>query len=486
MFPQIFFAVLPIFCCITDATPIIAWSRIELKPTLEILRNDFPNSESQDWIPTPTLKGCLRQCYGEPECKSIIWCCGIGCRKSASLLSELRKISIVAPVGVESCLGFEKIAVGGNGGKSITEGNTAPMITTTTSMPTIPLPLTPTWSYNKTNYYLIVANCTMGAACIKHCNVRNLELPTIHSSLENAALLRHMRTRSKCVDGQLVHIGMSWRFNAANKHQSIWRDRSKIVHTNWKTSEPSFTHAKNGINYNETCTLMQHSGEWNDGNTTWNRVDVKNLDVVVILPDAGDRLWAQGATFKACLKGCIFNVTCKSFIWCLVEGCLQMGGSLSSMDAITACVGYEIAAGSDRDTSEVDELPTTKTWAWVECVLLCNSLNLQLPTVHSTQENAALLSKMLKLGECVDGRVVHLGMGWRYAKDGSYQNFWRDGSTIDFTNWNDNEPSYIHIKNNVTYTEPCTLMQSDGGWNDVSCVLLLMINRAPCVCMQRC
>ncbi|CAJ0575860.1 unnamed protein product, partial [Mesorhabditis spiculigera] len=121
MFPQVSLVVLAIFCATTDASPIIAWNRVALENTLEILRNDFGISESQDWIPTPKLKGCLQQCFEDPTCKSIIWCCGVGCRKSSSLLSEFPKISIVAPAGVESCLGFEKIPIGGDGEESISE-----------------------------------------------------------------------------------------------------------------------------------------------------------------------------------------------------------------------------------------------------------------------------------------------------------------------------------------------------------------------------
>ncbi|CAJ0575872.1 unnamed protein product, partial [Mesorhabditis spiculigera] len=95
----------------------------------------------------------------------------------------------------------------------------------TTTMTLSPFPLEPTWNYNKTNFYLLNKGCILGNACYNLCKARNLEMPAIHSELENAALLRKMQSlNSGSRTGRVVaHIGMSNRLTPSGNLKNYWR-----------------------------------------------------------------------------------------------------------------------------------------------------------------------------------------------------------------------------------------------------------------------
>ncbi|CAJ0566264.1 unnamed protein product, partial [Mesorhabditis spiculigera] len=92
-----------------------------------------------------------------------------------------------------------------------------------------------------------------------------------------------------------------------------------------------------------------------------------------------------------------------------------------------------------------------------DCATACKAKGLQLPSIHSAKENEKIRVKMATTKGC---NQTHLGMTFKVVSN-AYVNYWRDGSAIDYKNWEPGQPSYRFSPDGQNrYTEPCTVMCS--------------------------
>ena len=92
---------------------------------------------------------------------------------------------------------------------------------------------------------------------------------------------------------------------------------------------------------------------------------------------------------------------------------------------------------------------------WFKAQQNCLSLNSNLTSIHSAEENDFVRNKVASSS----GKVL-IGLN-NLKKKGVYE--WVDGSDVSFTNWARNEP------NRFRGAENCTEVRVDGEWNDVNC-----------------
>ncbi|CAJ0570665.1 unnamed protein product, partial [Mesorhabditis spiculigera] len=117
------------------------------------------------------------------------------------------------------------------------------------------------WVSSTTNFYILSEASVLGSDCLSNCSKYNLELPAIHSKVEQAALLQ----KFSLLRSSAVHLGMT-NIQNGTKYISAWRDGSLIDYSSWASGEPSFIvpHKWTAETIREDCTVMPKDGQWND------------------------------------------------------------------------------------------------------------------------------------------------------------------------------------------------------------------------------
>jgi len=100
--------------------------------------------------------------------------------------------------------------------------------------------------------------------------------------------------------------------------------------------------------------------------------------------------------------------------------------------------------------------PERKTW--IEAQNSCRSINSNLTSIHSADEN----DFVSETGSASGSSFVWIGLNNFNSADERYE--WADGSNLTYTNWLDGEPS------NSGNIENCTALNVQARkWNDLSC-----------------
>ena len=100
----------------------------------------------------------------------------------------------------------------------------------------------------------------------------------------------------------------------------------------------------------------------------------------------------------------------------------------------------------------------TEELNWFDAQQHCASINSDLTSIHSEDENIFVHQKVIP-----GSSRLWIGL-YNYNITGhSYK--WVDGTSVSFTKWNENEPNNRGPFNN----ENCTEFNSKGKWNDLNC-----------------
>ena len=95
---------------------------------------------------------------------------------------------------------------------------------------------------------------------------------------------------------------------------------------------------------------------------------------------------------------------------------------------------------------------------WIEAQDSCRSINSNLTSIHSADEN----DFVYETGSAFGLSSVWIGLNNLNSADERYE--WIDGSNLTYTNWHDGEPNH---SGNI---ENCTEQSFQAGkWNDLSC-----------------
>ncbi|XP_041458722.1 macrophage mannose receptor 1-like isoform X2 [Lytechinus variegatus] len=105
--------------------------------------------------------------------------------------------------------------------------------------------------------------------------------------------------------------------------------------------------------------------------------------------------------------------------------------------------------------------------SWPEAQFKCDQLNGSLASIHTRQEMEIIRDLM------TDGRV-DIWSGLRRGDSGGFE--WEDATPVDYTNWNNGEPSFA---TQPGYEDCVEMYLSTGKWNDVDC-----LNEQGYVCEQ--
>eukprot|EP00057_Strongylocentrotus_purpuratus_P027654 XP_011682128.1 PREDICTED: macrophage mannose receptor 1 isoform X1 [Strongylocentrotus purpuratus] len=105
--------------------------------------------------------------------------------------------------------------------------------------------------------------------------------------------------------------------------------------------------------------------------------------------------------------------------------------------------------------------------SWPEALFQCSQLNGTLASIHTRQELELIRTLM------IDGSV-DIWTGLRRETAGGF--VWEDETPVDYTNWNNGEPTYA---TQPGYEDCVEMYLSTGKWNDVDC-----LNNQGYVCEQ--
>ncbi|XP_061172826.1 macrophage mannose receptor 1-like isoform X2 [Saccostrea echinata] len=102
---------------------------------------------------------------------------------------------------------------------------------------------------------------------------------------------------------------------------------------------------------------------------------------------------------------------------------------------------------------------------WTDAQHICQNLGMTLASIHSAVEMEHVREFAIRQGATSS---FWIGLSRRRLPldpIGEVNFYWSDKSTVDYTNWNTNEPSDSLFSQN----EECVEMATTGTWNDVSC-----------------
>ena len=101
----------------------------------------------------------------------------------------------------------------------------------------------------------------------------------------------------------------------------------------------------------------------------------------------------------------------------------------------------------------------TEELNWFDAQKSCASINSNLTSIHSEQENNFVRQEVSP-----GSFPIWIGLYNLNSADHSYE--WADGTNVSFTKWNDNEPNN---SGPLGINENCTELNPEGKWNDLNC-----------------
>ena len=97
---------------------------------------------------------------------------------------------------------------------------------------------------------------------------------------------------------------------------------------------------------------------------------------------------------------------------------------------------------------------------WADARANCLSVGGELASIHSAEQNAEAYALASSL-DASSNYYAWIGFNDLTA-EGTWA--WSDGSTVDYTNWNDGEPN-----NSANGNEDCAHIFGSALWNDATC-----------------
>eukprot|EP00954_Amorphochlora_amoebiformis_P017689 1320728-Amorphochlora_amoeboformis.AAC.2 len=290
---------------------------------------------------------------------------------------------------------------------------------------------------------------------VQFCENRGLSLASIHSKQDNDAfyaLIASEEFNEGTYLARLAWIGLhDYHQNGSWK----WTDSSVFDYTNWESREP------NNSGGNEDCGAMYGppgDGSWWSQSWTryWNDQSCSNeVRFVCVL--------GKGATHSPTMTPTISPIA-------------QVTPEPTPYQLSTCPPGTPVSAKCitmPTDNRRVELYTNRKTWHSAQA--FCKARGLELVSIHSQAENDVV--KNLVESQPFEVNNEKSRMTWIGLHDKDIENNfeWSDLSTLDFLNWQINEPNNRLNEDCANMYGPAKLgvtswVANDiGTWNDLSC-----------------
>ncbi|XP_066921242.1 lymphocyte antigen 75-like isoform X2 [Clytia hemisphaerica] len=278
---------------------------------------------------------------------------------------------------------------------------------TTTPTPDPSVKCAKDWTqFNGSCYYVSPSNAQKDYyAALRDCQTRNGSLASVLSQSENDFIKKEIR-RKQGYYTPPNFIGLS---QLSGNDGWTWSDDSIVNFLNFAPGQP------NNLNSLESCVTMYSTGQWHDSPC--------NLKGLYICKTNDDMKKVKPTEVVPRDKG-----------YC------ERGWELYG----NSCYKFELEQGHEKN--------------FKDALAYCKSLKGDLASVHSSYENAWILSH-------AHAHTVNLYIG--FTDLNSEKKFiWSDQSSVEYTHWDRNEPSSHGDEDCV---EMRTYVQSKGKWNDIGC-----------------